>query len=127
MEKVENVVTDAEGNYSMTEPYVNTNGYWAIARFHEVVDSGTVSSSPSTTSLTDTTKTWDVDEFGGSEKKFMVKCTPTVGDAEERTILSNSGDTLQWDRAFSFTIDDSVTYEIVELKSGSTKYFPPQA
>lgn len=123
---VERVVTGADGIATMTEPYDNTKGYQGEAKWEEEADTGTATGGTDT-ELTDTSKTWDTDQFGGSEKKFMLKITAGTNSGEERTIISNTADTITVDRAFTAAIDNTSEYEIVELKGGLTEYFPPQA
>lgn len=119
---VESVQSNAQGVWKMTEAYVNTNGYIGDVRYHKVADSGTADSGTDTT-LTDA-KAWTENEFN---EGYILKITAGTNSGEERTIVSNTADTITVDRAFTAAIDATSVYEIVQLKYGITKYYPPQA
>jgi hypothetical protein len=90
------------GVAATSNPQVPTTGV--------VVDSGTATSGGAST-LTDTSKTWTVNQFTG----FRVKITAGTGSGQSRSIASNTVDTLTTATAWGTAPDNTSVYSIVEV------------
>lgn len=90
------------GVAATSNPQVTTTGV--------VSDSGTATSGGAST-LTDTSKTWTVNQFAG----FRVKITAGTGSGQSREIASNTVDTLTTATAWGTAPDNTSVYSIVRV------------
>lgn len=82
-------------------------------------DSGTATGTQTSTTLKDTNKSWDTDEFAN----YTVRITGGTGIGQFRKIASNTSDTLTVNTAWTTTPSTDSTYEITD----STKIVVPKA
>jgi len=71
-------------------------------------DSGTATGIQTPTTLQDTSKTWDENQWGGGN----VRISGGTGEGQEKNVESNTSDTLTIDSDWDVTPDETSTYEI---------------
>lgn len=111
---VEIAVTDISGDFIMSTEYDRTLCYLlSYLLMEEATDSGTAESG-TTTTLTDTDKSWTPDEYIDANQPYYLVCTGGTNAGYVGRITDNDEDTLTLRSVAASAFDATSQYEIVQ-------------